>query len=501
MNIFNTEGSYYPRFLLKAGLTVLALGNSLSHALPMLGKACSNFETNYQQVYVDPSDGSLVKKSVPLPNSSGVLYDSDCRTMYVLPPKVGVFTLSGLARIDAMELCPMRSQLHQEMFDRNERMREIEEKIISLSPDDPQAAGKREFYLGQLAFQIEFQDQDKEELASTSIHPGYTSSVELQVEWDALVNQYEALNPGLSVIATPLRASFLTASVKQQDALGNVVVGGSHYEPLRSVSIPGIASAPEAFDWIEGSGGSAPVVIDGSFGAQIVLNLPGACPFEEVLDAARLDGRSLNIADLNKEAVKLAMRPYLVANLTYFYPVHTDTNFKIEVDIDSLVDVFQSITNENNTQVNVKSVVNRINELTHKNVINVTWEAGAGSATNKSIVDIADLKDRVASAVISDILNQFGTPTEALEPIEDVPSPDDPHYVQKMSRYVCHSKSYIWGLKKKTHCHSETYDLKVPTTGWGQSMKEFFQMANITHEENWKVSNTVFQVGTLTFSK
>src|SRR5690606_15014173 len=77
-----------------------------------------------------------------------------------------------------------------------------------------------------------------------------------------------------------------------------------------------------------------------SLSGQLVLNLAGSCPFLEPLTELRQSGIPVSIDDLNlslrRNNASKQLNAYLVANLTYFYPVYYKTGFTVQVDAEAI---------------------------------------------------------------------------------------------------------------------------------------------------------------------
>jgi hypothetical protein len=255
-------------------------------------------------------------------NSSGVYFDADCKTVYVLPPTVSDVAVTGISATSNIRKC----EILNSMLNIDEIQAKKLEIIMSggqsqdgsggFGPgiggdidrsigenDDPETASdfkRREEAMTQY---LELSARIEKRMESFKDVQAASATISFSLPWDKLVNQYAQFNAskGLKFVRMPIDAAYLSfnRTISKVGTLPAVL----------DYDIPGLGAANSGIgDAASAHGSTTSLLVGDSYSGQIILSLAGACPF--YMKATRTVRPSINGQPLTA---------LLNANLNYSY--------------------------------------------------------------------------------------------------------------------------------------------------------------------------------------
>lgn len=289
-------------------------------------------------------------------NSSGIYYSEDCSTVYVLPPLFGSLQLSQPTLTANTDMCTLQRDAMRAVEAKStslnkvlKKIEELESKVTWRPEDDPWISNPDDTDKEDSSFEDptespEIKALDKyrdmaiadtlkilsfnEQLGSIE---GPTLRLTMSMDHQALINEYQALNPGVFFQAMPLMKSVLTFIAKSERNIGKAPAAIYW-------SVAGIKTAPQLFagftlddsqKFKEAVGNAVDdnqsILFSTAVSGQIKLSLIGACPFYDHVKKTMPE--TLNTKTLS---------PYLVSTADYAYQVQVNRSYEASYNMAEL---------------------------------------------------------------------------------------------------------------------------------------------------------------------
>jgi len=311
-------------FAIALGLTIA----TASYAQPALFPKCAkNFQLRI------PAGGS------------GVYFDADCKTAYVLPPSRGTVAIEGIAKTSALNECATLINFSTIFEQKSQQLAELVKRGMPKpsqtgggvgggsplfpggpsNPNPPSAPVDENVqkYLDDLEKVQDAYVKSMERLKTFHNMPGATAQISYQVKHQALVDGYQQLNPGITFRAIPLRSAkiYVLRRIGSADA-------STRLQAVLDAGIPGSHAASEDDPSIANDQG---VLSGESQSGQLTLSLLGACPYYNSVSKTMPSKIS---------ATELAS--HMVAKVEYEYDLQAQRNYKLKYNLGAFVSRIQS---------------------------------------------------------------------------------------------------------------------------------------------------------------
>lgn len=274
--------------------------------------------------------------------SSGIYFDADCTTVYVLPPTKSKVYVSQLTKTSNIRQCgtvnsmlsiqeKTASQLEEMMNASNLRKKKpgfergagggVDDLIDGEKPVEEISEADLEKRLKLVNSFYKLSQQLQQIVALYKDEPAASAVVRFEIPWDALVEAYSKQNKiaGIQYVRMPIDAAYLTFN-RKISKLGTVpaVIG---------YDIPGIEAANSAIgdSKIDATSDRSSLLVGDSYSGQVMLSLIGACPF--------YDGNN-NIVD-GKDGNSISA--LLNANLNFSFGLQVRRKYTVEYNLGMLV--------------------------------------------------------------------------------------------------------------------------------------------------------------------
>jgi hypothetical protein len=278
------------------------------------------------------------------PNGAGVYFSADCSVAYVLPPRLGEISISHPTATSTVGVCGMVKNVFEALDFQSRQTRRYIKQIESAESDidfdglqDPWQSGAHSGKpVENLNPQLEKLEELRAKVADSVLKilewneklAGYEGpKVRLTViaDHNKLVEDYQALNPGLTLRPIPVAKSVLTFVGKVTSNIGKAPA--ALFMDMAGVKVPGSYFTGLKAEDEEGKGKeNFPTLFASGVAGQLVLSLVGACPFYNVESGAfpeRIESRGLT--------------SYIAPAVDYIYNVQVNRSYEAKYNLSELL--------------------------------------------------------------------------------------------------------------------------------------------------------------------
>ncbi len=285
-------------------------------------------------------------KSLKSPtNGSGVYFSADCSVGYVLPPRLGEISIAQPTRTANVRVCSAVESVFATIEDQSRRVnryiKEIEaaEKSLTFGDlDDPWiSVGKGNEPNDSLNPELEKLEALREKVSesvlkvlkfneSLSGYEGPKVRLTVTADHNALVHEYQKLNPRLTLRPMPIAKSVLTFVGQIKANVGRAPA--ALYMDMSGVRVP--ASYFSGLKPEDGAEAKSPeqmvTLFTSAVAGQLVLSLVGACPFYDIKS-----GTFPEIIDAK------TMTSHISPTVDYVYNVQVNRTYEARYNLSELL--------------------------------------------------------------------------------------------------------------------------------------------------------------------
>lgn len=295
--------------------------------------------------------------------------DKDCKTIFIKPPKFGIMEVEKPSLTTKLKRC--------ELVDGDYRILGLYqtqlEKAIQRGQSD-----KIEYYEAKY-------NEKLTTLSNMESIEGLTFKVHMYSQYEKIIEAFRIANTPegsssatIEVVALPLYGMYLSANLKAESAVDSLT------RPVLLYSeIPGVNSTISSITSVlfEESFGNR--LFDGSLSGIMRLSLSGSCAYSKQNSKEPDDYQNVN--------------SFMAANVTYFYPVSTKTQYSLEIDTTAYVAMVKSLVEAGRSYVKEVDIINNTKQLVASGQINIKIDQGV-STERMSTEDQIKLKEDVAKS-------------------------------------------------------------------------------------------------------
>jgi len=336
------------------------------------------------------------------PKGAGVLLNETCDIAFVLPPTEAITVVTGVAPGANLGFCPTvngrvsaAAALQQRI---DNAVAALNEDAQPRDPDDPFAPPARSssddlVKLSETIREVTLaQNQLLDGIKQYAGLEAATVSVVFNMNYQQLVEQYAARNPGLTFMPLELKNaafSFLPKNITKTDTMPAVLsadVPGIEFGDTPSTGSP-LPDTAAGEDKRYSNETTQSLVFSNALSGQIVLSMIGGCAFySQNTINPHLSGRELPAN--------------LVANVTYSYDLQASAKYHAEYNLTSLVKRMIRSTTSGGL-FSTSSAVDVINEQDSSDWFKFTSESD--DSDFQILVDEKDVKADLIDRVIREV--------------------------------------------------------------------------------------------------
>jgi hypothetical protein len=292
---------------------------------------------------------------------SNYIADEDCTRIYVLPPSRGRFDFSTPSYSMDTDMCPA-----------------IRDEIAEITAKDPVTHRHSKDWIAERdSFIQSIYEMNPD-------HAGFLSGAAM-LDWNKLIDQYQQLNPKVTVLKMPIQIGALTiglsggsssSDLMTKNQIGRLDITGVKFPRL------GVSNGLSLYENLFKDQNT--FIMGQSLGFTLGLSLPAAC-------------------DLKSEQHADAM---ISATYTYIYPVQTKGILKISLKTDSIQNEVKSFILSKQGSFSPEEL-NKM--VTEKGVFEIEINTGAFSGVSPSDLNAYkdDLMKLATQGLISALRNNF----------------------------------------------------------------------------------------------
>lgn len=454
------------RLLLAAAVGLLFFPDA-SLALPQMTPGCSlSIKTP------DPASpaGEL---------DAGVLLGADCKTIYIMPPRVGSVDLSAVAPSANVSQCPA-------VFNANRSVNLAEEaKLTAVKNFNDALTAKDAAAVLQWEAIARNADALATQLAQSldkyALIEGATSAVLMKIQYNELVKAYEAVNDkSLSFQRMPIKAGFMTYKSVVMDPLNQIAIQRSRSAALE-VLVAGIQDKSLGDFNITTPDGQSTISFSDSAGGSIRLSLAGACPF--------YDDTKKKFEPRDFTSSQVDVRGHLAATYSYFYPVQTKGSYRVTFNAEVLGDMIKKLVETRNGDVSASVLAEDLMDIEATEAFKIE----INQDLNNSLPNEAAIGDRfkaaIATSFVHDLLSKLSSVTKQ-EDIPDINVNFTGFRDQAQRARHCKRGGFL-GLGRS--CSDYVYTIKVPAEQVKTRVRE------VSVDLSARYSSEAVQISTVVF--
>ncbi len=406
------------------------------------------------------------------PNQADVYFSEDCKTVFIMPDRVGELKISDLSPTANLKRCGSLEKAYQAQDVLQDHILALSNRLSTTPIENEKARAYIHKEIATIKASIPEMIESYEKVLGGYLQVRFATSDLRDRMGQFISDNFQTLKDyDVNVSKMPISDSYISFRAKpisEEQASGRAVIDHS---------IPGVGT-PDA----DGKAAVEHTKMNGSLSGQVVLSLIGACP---------------HVAD--KKAEKA---PLLVANMTYKVPVLTIAGYKASLDnkfaIDTLMRAWQTKTHLSvGDTASILMKGDGVAQGYKFETYNVELPAVFTAQDRASFFETQRLNalTRLTANLIKQM--QLVGFVDLERPAGSATAPA-PGYIDEIrSGRSCSSKG-PWGMFGSS-CSNYSYTVKIPAASSASSVTERIVDTKFTNVEESASRETIFRVYTMAF--
>jgi hypothetical protein len=462
------------KFNLAKWLTIIAIASSPICGMAQLVAGNASMPVNYNscKYIIDEPE-----------NSGGYAYSADCKTVYVLKPKIGASRVRlSLNQSVLKDMCPATENMrkaHRSLVQQHEKVSTLLYNLEPIQKNEIEIARLKKYRNELIAELRDYKDPfDRYEGGKAAV------SFNANVTQD-LINQFYLLNKNVvrdhQIKFEPIRSHIGYLSFTEYDS-SPFSMPSSLYATFTGIKVPG---QPNVFK------------VQDSTSGQIVFSLARGCNiWEEQIK---------NSSSTAEAGLNAALSAELAPTLSYTYPVQSTISYLGVLDFSQAVKTLYE-----NKELKTNFTVE---QMLHQYI-------NGGSATGLDIqINLGDLGDRftseqerknfmgelrqeIATRLLTQFVDQVSSMTGLLtfqDADKNMTAPPPGHVDKQVgTETVCTSKRFA-GVRYRKNCAQRAVIHRIPVAGELEQFITKSKELNLTFRESMTVSENVPMSANTTF--